>query len=460
MRLNLITRLAPALALAAVMTAGIAIAPAAAGKIIRVTSPGGIEAWLVENHTVPVIAIDFAFVGGANEDPADRPGVAAMASNLLDEGAGDLDAKAFHERLEEHAVELSFNAGRDQIHGSVRTLAENRDLAFEMLRLALTAPRFDSEAVERIRTQVLTGLRRESTNPSELASRRWWEIAFPDHPYGRPVRGSLESVPRITTEDLRSYARRVFARDTLKIALVGDIDATTAGTLIDRVFGALPAKGELRPVAEAMPQGLGQRITIDLDVPQAVIVFGGQGIARPDPDFFPAFLINHVLGGGAMSSRLYTEVREKRGLAYSIRTGLLPLDHAALWTGATGTRADKASETLAIIDQEIARFAEAGPTDEELAKTKSFLQGSYALAFDTSTKIAGQLVQIQVDNLGIDYVDRRNGLIEAVTPADVKRVARRLLDAPMLVTVVGRPAPIAVKEPAGQGHESGELLKR
>jgi zinc protease len=342
----------------------------------------------------------------------------------------------------------------------VRTLAENRDLAFEMLRLALTAPRFDPEAVERIRAQVLTVLRRESTNPSELASRRWWEIAFPDHPYGRPVRGSLESVPRITADDLKAYVRRVFARDTLKIALVGDIDAATAGTLIDRVFGALPARGELRTVAEATPQGLGQRITIDLDVPQAVIVFGGQGIARRDPDFFPAFLINHVLGGGAMSSRLYTEVREKRGLAYSIRTGLMSLDHAALWTGTTGTRVDKTSETLAIIDQEIARFAETGPTDAELAKTKSFLQGSYALAFDTSTKIAGQLVQIQFDNLGIDYIDRRNDLIEAVTPADVKRVARRLLDTPMLVTVVGRPAPIAVKEPVGPGHESRELLKR
>ena len=423
--------------------------PAAATSINRVVSPSGIEAWLVEDHAVPLIALDFAFVGGANEDPADKPGVANMVASLLDEGAGDLGAMAFHERLEGHAIELGFNAGRDYFHGSVRTLGENRDIAFDMLRLALTGARFDGEAVERIRSQVLMALRRETTSPNDIASRSWWETAFPDHPYGRSARGTLETLPRITADDLRAYSRRVFARDTLKIAVVGDIDAASAGKLIDQVFATLPAKGDLRPVGAASPHGLGRRIVVDLDVPQAVVVFGGPGIARKDPDFVPAYLVNHIFGGGSMSSHLYTEVREKRGLAYSIRTGLLPLEHAALLTGATGTRADKMADTLAIIEAEFARFAETGPSEEELAKAKSFLQGSYALAFDTSTKIAGQLVQIQLDDLGIDYIDRRNSLIEAVTPADVKRVAKRLLDGPMLFTVVGRPQGVTSKDPGG-----------
>ncbi|MGA2127964.1 MAG: pitrilysin family protein [Xanthobacteraceae bacterium] len=438
-----------ALAAAAVAAVMLAPLPAAATRIERVVSPSGIEVWMVEDHAIPLVALDFSFAGGANEDPADKPGVATMVAALLDEGAGDLDGKAFHERLEDRAIELAFDAGRDYLHGSLRTLTENRDVAFDLLRLAVTAPRFDGDAVERIRTQLLTGLRRESTNPVDIASRRWWEVAFPDHPYGRPARGSLESIPRIGTDDLRSFARRVLARDTLKVAVVGDIDAATAGRLVDQVFSALPAKAELRPVPAASPQGLGQHIMVDLDVPQAVVVFGGPGIARRDPDFFPAYLINHILGGGAMSSRLYVEVREKRGLAYTIHTGLLSLEHAALWVGSTGTRSDKAAETLSIIESEIKRFAEAGPTEEELAKTKSFLVGSYALGFDSSTKIAAQLVQIQQDRLGIDYIDRRTGLIEAVTAADVKRVARRLLDGPMLYTVVGRPPGAVAKNPGG-----------
>ena len=438
--------IALAAAAAAVMLAPL---PAAASKIERVVSPSGIDIWVVEDHAIPLVALDFSFAGGANEDPSDKPGVATMVASLLDEGAGDLDGKAFHERLEDRAVELAFDAGRDYVHGSLRTLTDNRDVAFDLLRLALTAPRFDGDAVERIRTQLLTGLRRESTSPGDIASRRWWEVAFPDHPYGRSARGSLESIPRIGADDLKSFARRVLARDTLKVAVVGDIDAATAGRLVDQVFSGLPAKAELRPVAAASPQGLGQHIMVDLDVPQAVVVFGGPGIARRDPDFFPAYLINHILGGGAMSSRLYVEVREKRGLAYTIHTGLLSLQHAALWIGSTGTRSDKSAETLSIIESEIRRFAEAGPTEEELAKTKSFLVGSYALGFDSSTKIAAQLVQIQQDQLGIDYIDRRTGLIEAVTAADVKRVARRLLDGPMLYTVVGRPPGAVAKNPGG-----------
>ena len=424
----------------------LAAAPAAATSVTRVVSPGGIEAWVVENHSVPVIALNFSFTGGANQDPADKPGVANMVAGLLDEGAGDLDAAAYHERLENHAIELGFTAARDTFSGSVRTLTENRDLAFDMLRLALTGARFDSEAVERIRTQVLTGLRRESTGPGDIASRRWWETAFPDHPYGRPVRGTPETVARISADDLRAYGRQVFARGMLKIALVGDINAADAGRLIDQVFGTLPASGELQPVAAATPRDLGRRIVVDLDVPQATVMFGGQGVARADPDFFPGYIANHILGGGSMSSRLYTEVREKRGLAYGIHTGLVSLDYSAILYGATGTRADKTGDTLAIIADELARFAATGPTDEEVVKAKSYLIGSYSLAFDTSTKIAAQLVQIQLDKLGLDYIDRRNGLVDAVTPADVRRVAKRVFGGRMLYLVVGRPQGVASSE--------------
>jgi zinc protease len=418
---------------------------AKATTIQRLVSPGGIEAWLVQDPSVPLIAFDFSFRGGANQDPVDKPGVATVATALLDEGAGDLDSKSFHERAESKAIQLGFSVNRDQTSGSVRTLSANQDEAFELLRLAVTSPHFDAVDMERIRDQVLSGLRRETTSPNEMASRRWWSTAFPGHAYGRPVRGTLESIPTITVADLRDYMRRVFARDTLKIAIVGDIDAATAGKFIDKVFGSLPAKSELSDVPVMLPQGLGQKISIDLDVPQSVLILGGLGIARSDPDFMAAFVVNHVLGGGSFSSRLYREVREVRGLAYSVFSTLVPLEHAALFMTGTATRADRTGQTLDVLQSEIRRLAEDGPTEEELAKSKSFLTGSYALSFDTSSKIAAQLVQIQRESLGIDYIDKRNSLVQAVTMADVKRVARRLLDAGMLVTVVGRPQAVPAK---------------
>ncbi len=417
----------------------IAAAPARAVPIERVTSPGGIEAWLVRQDTVPLISLEFAFTGGASQDPADKPGVANMVSALLDEGAGELDSRTFHERLEDKAIELSFRVGRDYFNGSLRMLNESRNDAVELMRLALTNPRFDKKDVDRIRGQILSGLQRDSTSPNVIASRRWWATAFPGHPYGREVNGTMESLPRIGADDLRAYVKKVLARDGLKIAIVGNLDAAAAGDLIDRIFGALPAKADLRPVPAAEPQGLGQRVAIDMDVPQTVITYGRRGVFRQDPDFMTAYVVEHILGGGTFSSRLYSEVREKRGLAYSINDSLIWLKGTALIIGGTATRADRTAETLKVIESEIQRMADAGPTEEELSKAKAYLKAAYALNLDTSNKIANALLQIQLDGLGIDYIDRRGALIDAVTLQDAKRVAQRLLKSGMLVTVVGRP---------------------
>ena len=256
-------------------------------------------------------------------------------------------------------------------------------------------------------------------------------------------------MPLIGVEDLKTFVRRSIAKEGLKITVVGDIDAATLGPLLDQTFGALPAKGELMPVPDASPQGLGREIVVDLDVPQAVVSFGGVGIARKDPDFIAAYIVNYVLGGGGFSSRLYDEVREKRGLAYGVSSSLIWLQHSALFMGFTATRAERTNDTIAIIQQEIRRMADAGPTEEELAKAKAFLKGSYGLAFDTSAKIASQLLQIQIDDLGIDYIDRRGAMIDAVTLADAQRVAKRLLAGGLLVTVVGRPQGPPVKDPGG-----------
>jgi zinc protease len=412
---------------------------ASAMTIEKITSPSGIDAWLVREQSTPLVALNYAFNGGSSQDAADKAGTANLVGDMLDEGAGDLDSKAYHERLENHAIELSFQVGRDYVHGSLRTLNEHGDEAFDLLGLALNKPRFDADSLERVRGQELAGLRRESTSPNNLASRSWWETAFAGHPYGREPKGTLESVPRITADDLRGYVHRVFSRKDLTISIVGDVDAKAAGELIDRAFAGLPAISELQPVPAATLAGAGKRIVIDVNVPQAVVTFGGNGIARNDPDFMAAYVVNHILGGGSFSSRLYSEVREKRGLAYGVSNQLVWFRHAAVVLGGTATRADRTAEAIDIIARETKRMADEGPTPDELAAAKSFLKGTYALGLDTSAKIAAQLTQIQLDKLGIDYIQKRGALIDGVSIDDAKRVAKRLYGNGMLVTVAGRP---------------------
>jgi zinc protease len=438
------------LALTAMMFA-LTSAPAFAGasRIEPIVTPAGIEVWLVREKNLPMVSLDFAFLGGAAQDPAGKAGVANLVASLLDEGAGDLNSAAFHERLEERAISLSFGANRDSLRGSIRTLTENRDQAFELLRLALTAPRFDGQEVERVRAAVLAQLNRRSTNPSDIAADRWFARAFPGHPYGRPTPGTLESVAAIGTADLRTFVRRMLARSNLKIAAVGDIDAAALATLVDRTFGGLPAKSEPVPVADVKPEGLGSNETVELAVPQTVITFGGIGLKRADPDFIPAFVLNHILGGGGFESRLFREVREKRGLAYSVYSYLAPYEHTGLFLGGVSTRNDRAAETLDIIISEIKRIAADGPTADELEKAKRFLIGSYPLRFDTSGKITANLLDIQIEKLGIDYIDKRNALIEAVSAEDTRRAARRFLaELKLLVMQVGQPE---AKRAAGGG---------
>jgi zinc protease len=414
------------------------------GKIQRILTPGGIEVWFVHDDTLPILSVNFAFSGGASQDPANRSGLAYMAAAMLDEGAGELDARTFQERLENRAISLNFSADRDAFRGSILTLTEHRAEAFELLRLSLTAPRFDQEAIDRIRASIQAGLRRSSNDPDEVAGLRWFASAFPNHPYGRPVKGDETSVGAIEREMLFAYVKKNLARSNIKIAVVGAVDSAELSKLIDHAFAKLPATADLTPVADVAPAALGGRDIIDLNIPQTTITFGGVGLKRKDPDFIPAFVLNHILGGGAFSSRLYREVREKRGLAYSVYSYLATLEHSGLFLGGTSTRNDRASEALKIIEEEIERIAKDGPTAEELAQAKSYLTGSYLLHFDTSAKVASQLLEIQLNDLGIDYIERRNRLVNAVNAEDVRRAAKRFLaGGKFLVIMVGRPAPLA-----------------
>jgi zinc protease len=430
-------------ALCTLMLATLSLFPneAHAMKVQEVKSPGGINAWLVEAHGVPLIAMRFAFEGGGSvQDPHGKEGLANFLSSILDEGAGDLTSKQFQERMEDLAMRMSFDDGRDAFYGSFETLTENRDAAAKLLALAVNKPRFDAEAIERMRKQHLAGLAYAARDPTRVASEQWMALFFADHPYGRPANGTPKSVAAIAPADLAGFHGRVFAKDALRVVVVGDIDAKALGVMLDEVFGALPAKATLSPVAKAEAKAVEKLKVFDMNVPQSVARFGLPAMPRTDKDFMPAFVLNTILGGSAGNSRLYKEVREKRGLAYGVDTSIIPMRHASMFFGGVATKNEEVGRSLDVIRDELKRIVTEGPTEQELADTKAYLTGSFALRFDTSANIANQLLWMLMEGMGHGYVETRNAQIEAVTLDDVRRVAKRLFEnQELLVTVVGRP---------------------
>ncbi len=427
--------------IAAFFLAVIAVAlPAHAMDIKRVVSPGGIEAWLVEDHKVPVLALEWAFEGAGGIDPKGKEGLANLTSTMLDEGAGPYDSQAFQARLQDNAIALGFDAGRDGFSGSMRTLTEHRDEALELTRLSLTDPHFAQESLDRMRASIMASLKRDLADPNFVARRQFYATAFPNHPYGDEIRGTLDSLPTITPDDLRRFVKGQFGRERLVVAAAGDISPEDLGKALDKVFGGLPAKADVPPIPDVTMSGLGQTILLPRPTAQTVMLMGQPGVKRDDPDWYAATVMNYVLGGGGFGSRLMEEVREKRGLSYGVYSYLIPMDHAALVMASGSTMNAKAGQALDIMRQEWARMAKDGLTDQEMADAKTYLTGSFPLQLGSTQAIARILLQVKRDNLGIDYLNQRDRYINAVTQADIKRVAQRLLDPAKLLTVlVGKP---------------------
>ncbi len=426
-----------------------AATPARAVDIQRVVSPLGIEAWLVRDPTLPLVALEFRFRGGSAGEPADRRGAGALAIDMLREGAGDLDAAAFARALDDDSIAISFALGGDTISGGLRVLNEKRARGVDLLRLALTAPRFDPAAVERVRARHLAAHARESEEPRAMARRAFMAAAFPGHPYGSDLDSLVAGTRAAKVEDMRAFLAARMARDNLVIGVVGDIAPSELAALLDAAFGALPARAAPIGVSETRPRIDAERtIVIRRQLPQSIQMFGAPGLKRDDPDWFAALLVNYVLGGGGFNSRLMTEVREKRGLTYGVSTGLSPFDHSALVIGGSSTENARAAQALEIIRAQWRRMGEEGPTAEELADAKAYVTGSFPLGLDSSASVARLLVAMQYDRLPIDYLSQRDRLVRAVTLEDARRVARRLFAAPGFLTVV-------VGEPQGIVDDGG-----
>jgi zinc protease len=407
--------------------------------IREVTSPGGITAWLVEDHNIPFTALEIQFMGGTSVEAPDKRGVVNLMTATLEEGAGALDSKGFAEARDALAANFSFDSGTDSVGVSAKFLTENRDQAINLLREALVNPRFDQDAVDRVREQVLSNLRSNEKDPGTIAGDRFDALAFGDHPYGSNGDGTIATVTALTRDDVVAAHKAALARDRVFVAASGDITAEELGALLDRLLGDLPATGAALP-GEApwlLPAGV---TVVDFPTPQSTVFFGQRGIPRDDPDFFPAFILNEVIGGGRFTARLMTEVREKRGLTYGIGTYLVNRDQADMLLGQFSASNDKVAEAIKVVKAEWGRIVSEGVTPEELEATKTYLTGSYPLRFDGNGPIASIMVGMQMDGMPIDYITTRNAKVEAVTLEDISRVAARIFQPDALqFVVVGQP---------------------
>ncbi|WP_370203237.1 M16 family metallopeptidase [Salipiger bermudensis] len=415
-------------------------APAlAATNIPPVETPMGFNAWLVEEPSIPFTSLEIRFRGGTSLDAPGKRGATNLMVGLLEEGAGDLDARAFAEARDALAASFRYDSGPDSISVSARFLTENREEAVALLRQSLVDPRFDEDALERVRAQVLSGIRSDARDPDAIANARFDEMVFGDHPYGSQPSGTEESVGALTRDDIVAAHEATMTRDRVYIAAAGDISPDALATLIDDLLGDLPETGAPLPADIEAETSAGVTV-VPFDTPQSVAMFGHAGIARDDPDFFAAYVLNQILGGGGFEARLMTEVREKRGLTYGVYSYLVPMDHSALYLGRVASANDRIAEAISVIRDEWRKMAEDGVTEAELEQAKTYLTGAYPLRFDGNGPIARILVGMQMDGLSPEYVTTRNAEVEAVTRDDVARVAARLLDPEALrFVVVGRP---------------------
>lgn len=411
----------------------------AASDIQEFKTPGGITVWLVEEPSIPIVALEVSFRGGTSLDPVGKEGATYLMTGLLEEGAGELNATQFLEATEELAARFSYRSFRDTLSIEAEMLKENADEVIDLLRLAIVEPTFQTEAVERVRGQILSSLAQDKTDPDEIASSTLRRLSFPDHPYGTRDEGSIETVEALSRDDIVAAHRAALVKSRMYVGAVGDISAEELGPMIDRLLGELPVEGPPLPEPTEMAV-VGGTTVVELDTPQSVALFGHKGIAREDPEFFAAYLLNEILGGNGIESRLMREVREKRGLTYGIYTFLAPFDYAAQIMGSVASANDRVAEAVAVMREEWRKLAEEGVTDLELNEAKLFVTGAYPLRFDSNAKIAGILVGLQMQDLGLDYVKTRNEKMLSVTLEEVNAVAAKLLDPDALhVVVVGKP---------------------
>jgi zinc protease len=412
--------------------------------IKEVSTPGGISVWLVEDHSLPVIAMKFIFLdSGTALDPEDRQGLVRMLSNTMDEGAGEMDSQAFQKALKDNSITLMFNAGRDGFGGELKTLTRNSTKAFDLMALAMTAPRFDTEAVERMRNGNLSRIKSSLSEPDWMSARLMNDKGFEAHPYAKNSGGTLSSLGRITPDDLRKFKETYLTRDRLLIAVAGDIKPETLGPAIDKVFGKLPVKAPQSAITDITVKNAGKTYLFEQDIPQTMVEVLLPSIDRKDKDYFALQVLNYIYGGAGFGSRLMEEAREKRGLTYGIYSSIQNMQHSNALSVSASTKNESAAEMLSIIQAEMTKLQTTPVTQKELADAISYITGSMPLALDSTDSIAGVVLGLRSAEQPIDYLDHYADNIRSVTAEDIQRVAKRILKPEAITTVlVGKPVNI------------------
>ena len=407
--------------------------------INEITSPGGIKAWYINEPSVPFTARELMFIGGTAIDPAGKAGAANLMTGLLEEGAGDMDAQGFAIAQEALAAQFKFNVYDETLTVSARFLSENRDQAVDLLKTALTQPRFDQDAIDRVRGQVLSIIASKETDPNAIAGRNFYQIAFGTHPYAWSQDGTNTTVQALTRDDMVATHDRLLTRNNLVVSAVGDITGGELAALLDHLLGDLPV-GDTPRVPPVTPALTGGQTVVDFPVPQSVALFGHAGIAHDHPDYAAAYVLNVILGGRGYESRLTAELRENRGLTYGVGTFLVNKDQADMIMGSVASANDRMAEAVGLIKDIWRDTAENGVSAAELDAAKLYITGSYALRFDGNGPIAGILGGMQRHGYDRDYIHTRNERINAVTLDDINRVAASLLRVDDLhFVIVGQP---------------------
>ncbi|MDX1923463.1 MAG: pitrilysin family protein [Alphaproteobacteria bacterium] len=413
--------------------------PCFANDVQILKSSKGITAWLIEDHSLPIVSLSFAWNGGIETDDDAKQGLSHVAATMLTKGAAADDENAFLKKLQDNVISLSFQAQRDTIYGQLRTLKETLPVAQEALRASIMQPRFDDQSLMQVKAQNISLIKNYLSDPDWLMSRLMMREVYAGHPYSKRTLGTQATINSITKDDLKNWHKRL-NRSELIVSATGDITKEELNKLLDETFGGLPEKPAGAELAEADLKGKTETFVLKYKGPQSSITVVWPGIRRNDKDWYAMEVMNYILGGGSFSSRLMSEVREKRGLTYGISSGMSLFDHGSSYSIQASFKNENAGHVLDLIKKEIAHMRDTKVSAEELKAAKDYLIGSYALSLTSTARVAGHYLEIQRQKLGVDIQQKREAALNAVTAEDVQRVAKRILqDASQITFFVGEP---------------------
>lgn len=417
---------------------------------IRSTKVADAPLWLAEDYTVPVVHIILTFESaGLASDSDNNAGRAQLAAALLDEGAGAYDSLAFQRALESHAIGFSAVVEKDDLVVSIHSLKDQLPKAIELATLALSAPRFDADALAQVRDSQLSRLKRAASSPGYLAGRAFVQKLYGNHAYARDPLGTVKTLQSLSAADLSAYQQRYITQANLQIAAAGAISKSDLKEWLKPLVAALPeAFFPERDLAGVTIDGKGETLKISHASPQSVVMFGGKGIARKDKDFYAAYMMNEALGSGELTSRLMQQIRRKKGLVYSISTVLDPGDAADVFVGQFSTKNATVDEAIAAVKAAVLELATHGLGQRECRDLRQEIINRFALKLDSTEHVAQVIASMMRFDLGEDYLEKRARYFEAVSCDDVKRIANQLLDANhWLWVVVGGDTSIESPEP-------------